>query len=70
MSAMSSWQRIMPTAAAGLVGERLGWSTVHNRIEDGNIRLIATVSPPFRTNGRKTLLSGSFSCTFTGTHYL
>ncbi len=53
-----------------LADNRLGWSAVHNRIEDENVGLNVVVSLPFRTNGRKTVLGGSFSFTFTGTHCL
>ncbi len=55
---------------AGLAGDRPGWATVYNRIEDGDVGLNGTVLPPFRTNGKKTLLGGSFSCTVTGTNCL
>ena len=55
---------------ASLAGDRPGWATVDNRIEDGNDGLNPTVLLPFRTNGKKTVLGGSFSCTVTGTHCL
>ena len=53
---------------ADLAGDRPGLFTIHSRIECGNVGLNVTVSPPFRTNGKKTLLGGSFSYTVAGTH--